>query len=94
METSSSKDEISKKAEEAELSLVPRRSETAYNKEFEKLSSWLRQKSVETVTEQVLLAYFLDQVLRNLLILLIFIPFSFISRRCTRPHLYGVLFQS
>ncbi|XP_031348032.1 uncharacterized protein LOC116174282 [Photinus pyralis] len=53
--------EANAKAEEAESSLCPKKSEDFYKKEFEKFCPWMRNNNAEIVTEKVLLAYFLDQ---------------------------------
>jgi hypothetical protein len=48
-------EKILKKPEEAELSLIPKKSE------LNKFSQRMHNKSSEIVTEKVLLVYFLDQ---------------------------------
>lgn len=55
-------EEILQKAEEAELSTVPKVSEGTYKKEFDKFAKWMLDNNAEVITEKVLLAYFLDQV--------------------------------
>lgn len=51
-------DEIRKEADAASFELLPEKSKQRYHTALEKFRQWMRSKNVETITEEVLLAYF------------------------------------
>src|ERR1043166_7266013 len=55
-------DEILKKAEKAELCLIPAKSEGAYVKEYKRYVDWKDAKKQNSSCEKILLAYFHDLV--------------------------------
>jgi site-specific recombinase XerD len=50
--------EIQELAEATAQSLLPEKSETAYKKQFQKFEDWRQENNIQTVSENVLLAYF------------------------------------
>lgn len=55
-------EEISLKATEATGKLIPTKSATRYEKEYEEFCEWKKVYKVQEVQEDVMLAYFLDAV--------------------------------
>ena len=54
--------EIVDAAEEAEGSLIPKKSEKSYKKEYQKFQEWMLLRKAKRVSETVLLAYYHEQV--------------------------------
>lgn len=55
-------DDILNKAAEATNKLIPSKSSPRYNKEYKLFCEWKQFHKVTTIQEDVLLAYFLDEV--------------------------------
>lgn len=55
-------EEILKKSSEAAGKLIPTKSADRYKKEYELFNEWKRVNQVQTINEDVMLAYMLDLV--------------------------------
>ena len=55
-------EEIRKKALSVVQNLLPDTSKELYDREYQLFKQWMRDRSPDVVCEQVLLAYFADQV--------------------------------
>lgn len=56
--------EILELEQKAELKLIPEKSKEAYSKEYDRFMVWMQSKSVKDISEEVMLAYMTEKVIR------------------------------